>query len=148
MRFSKFKGIIFDLDGTLITSSHVWSDIDIKFLAKRGLNVPENYFKAVSTMNFTAAAEYTNNLFNLNEKIEDIAAEWHEMAYDEYAHHISLKKGAKDFLNFLKENGVKLALATAASKELLRAVLKNNQVYELFDFFASTNDVKRGKRIP
>lgn len=82
MRFSKFKGIIFDLDGTLITSSHVWSDIDIKFLAKRGLNVPENYFKAVSTMNFTAAAEYTNNLFNLNEKLRISllsGMKWHMM---------------------------------------------------------------------
>lgn len=148
MRFSKFKGIIFDLDGTLINSSHVWSDIDVKFLAKRGLKVPENYFKAVSTMNFIAAAEYTNNLFNLNEKIEDIAAEWYEMAYDEYAHNISLKKGAKDFLNFLKENGVKLALATAASKELFEAVLRNNNVFHLFDFFASTNDVDRGKGFP
>ncbi|MDE6149597.1 MAG: HAD family phosphatase [Ruminococcus sp.] len=148
MRFSKFKGIIFDLDGTLINSSHVWSDIDIKFLAKRGLNVPENYFKAVSTMNFIAAAEYTNNLFNLNESIEDIAAEWYEMAYEEYAHNIFLKGGAKEFLNDLKENGVRIALATASSKELFEAVLRNNKVFYLFDFFASTNDVDRGKGFP
>ena len=25
------RGAIFDLDGTLIRSSHVWSDIDVKF---------------------------------------------------------------------------------------------------------------------
>ena len=148
MRFSKFKGIIFDLDGTLINSSHVWRDIDIKFLEKRGLKVPDNYFKAVSTMNFSEAAEYTNNLFNLNESLEDIALEWYEMAYEEYAHNIFLKEGAKDFLKGLKENGVKIALATASSKELYEAVLKNNEVFQLFDFFASTNDVARGKGFP
>lgn len=148
MRFSKFKGIIFDLDGTLINSSHVWSDIDIKFLEKRGLKVPDNYFKAVSTMNFSEAAEYTNNLFNLNESLEDIASEWYEMAYEEYAHNIFLKDGARNFLKGLKENGVKIALATASSKELYEAVLKNNKVFQLFDFFASTNDVSRGKGFP
>lgn len=123
MKFSKFKGIIFDLDGTLINSSHVWSDIDIKFLAKRGLKVPENYFKAVSTMNFSEAAEYTNTLFNLNESLEDIASEWYEMAYYEYAHNIFLKDGAEDFLNGLKENGVKIALATAVKPPALAPVI-------------------------
>ena len=46
------RGAIFDLDGTLIRSSHVWSDIDVKFLAKRGFEVPEEYFKKISCMNF------------------------------------------------------------------------------------------------
>ncbi|MBQ9375688.1 MAG: HAD family phosphatase [Ruminococcus sp.] len=148
MEFSKIKGIIFDLDGTLIDSSHVWSDIDIMFLAKRGFEVPDDYFKMVSTMNFTQAAVYTIERFNLDEKVEDICAEWHDMAYDEYAHHIKLKAGVYDFLHKLKENNLKIALATASSKELYEAVLKNNGVYELFDFFASTNDVKRGKGFP
>lgn len=148
MEFSNFKGIIFDLDGTLINSSHVWTDIDRKFLAKRGFDVPPDYFKAVSTMNFTAAAEYTNNRFNLNESLEDIADEWYSMAYQEYANNILLKDGAYEFLNDLKEQGVKIALATASSKELYEAVLKNNSVFDLFDFFASTNDVARGKGFP
>lgn len=148
MNFSKFNGIIFDLDGTLIKSSHVWSDIDKKFMAKRGLKVPDDYFKAVSTMNFSEAAIFTNNLFKLNEKPEDIAAEWYEMAYDEYAHNIFLKEDAGDFLKGLNEKGIKIALATASSQELYEAVLKNNGVYHLFDFFASTNQVKRGKGYP
>lgn len=148
MEFSKFKGIIFDLDGTLIESSHVWSDIDIRFLAKRGYDVPADYFKMVSTMNFTEAAKYTISRFDLKETVEDISLEWYEMAYYEYAHNILLKKGVYDFLQALKDKNVKIALATASSKDLYEAVLKNNGVYHLFDFFASTNDVKRGKGFP
>lgn len=148
MDFSKFKGIIFDLDGTLINSSHVWSDIDVRFLAKRGFDVPLNYFKVVSSMNFREAATYTKEYFHLDESIEEISAEWLSMAKDEYAHNILLKPGAEEFLKHLKGMNIKIALATASSKELYEAVLKNNKVYDFFDFFASTDQVSRGKGFP
>lgn len=148
MKFSQFKGVIFDLDGTLVDSGHVWEDIDIKFLSKRGFNVPEGYFKSVSTMNFRQAAEYTNDFFGLNEKAEDMIAEWHQMAIDEYSHNILIKGGADKFLKKLKDKNIKIALATASAKSLYEAVLKNNGIYEYFDFFASTEQVKRGKGFP
>lgn len=148
MKITDFKGVIFDLDGTLVNSSHVWSDIDVKFLAKRGFSVPDDYFKQVSAMNFQAAAEYTNKRFSLNENISDIIAEWYSMAIYEYSHNIRLKPDAEKFLKKLHDSGIKIALATASSKELYEAVLKNNGVYGLFDFFASTDQVKHGKGFP
>ena len=59
MDFTKFKGIIFDLDGTLVESNGVWSQIDIDFLGKRGFAVPDDYGKVVSAMDFRQAAIYT-----------------------------------------------------------------------------------------
>ena len=47
MDIKDFKGHIFDLDGTLTRSNHVWSKIDEEFLGKRGIKVPEDYFKQV-----------------------------------------------------------------------------------------------------
>ena len=38
----KIKGVIFDLDGTLLSSTDVWRKIDVEFLGKRGLEVPED----------------------------------------------------------------------------------------------------------
>ena len=58
-KMSAFKGHIFDLDGTLIMSNDVWTDVDLHFLGKRGLSVPEDYSKALSVMNFDQAAIYT-----------------------------------------------------------------------------------------
>ena len=37
------KGAIFDLDGTLLNSLHVWAQIDIRFLGKRGISATEDY---------------------------------------------------------------------------------------------------------
>ena len=139
------RAVIFDLDGTLIVSSHVWSDIDKKFLAKRGLEVPEDYFKRISCMNFSEGAEYTIERFGLEEDPEDIIAEWFGMARYEYEHNIRMKEGAAEYLRSLKARGIKLGLATASSPLLYEPVLKNNGVYDLFDAFASTEEVSRSK---
>lgn len=144
----RFDGVIFDLDGTLIRSSHVWSDIDVKFLSKRGFDVPEDYFKQISCMNFREGAVYTIKRFGLDENPDDVIAEWRDMALHEYAHNIKMKEGAADFLRAVKASGVKIALATASSPELYTAVLKNNGVFEYFDAFASTEEVCRSKVFP
>ncbi len=139
------RAVIFDLDGTLIISSHVWGDIDRKFLSKRGLEVPEDYFKRISCMNFNEGAVYTIERFGLDERPEDIIEEWFSMARFEYEHNIKMKDGAADYLRRLKSRGIKLGLATASSPQLYIPVLKNNGVYDLFDAFASTEEVSRSK---
>lgn len=42
------KGAIFDLDGTLLDSMGVWDQVDIDFLSKRGIDVPDDYMTKVS----------------------------------------------------------------------------------------------------
>ena len=146
--FKTFKGVIFDLDGTLIESGDVWTQIDIDFLGKRGFAVPENYGKAVSAMDFRQAAIYTKQLFSLPETIEEIAAEWRDMAIWHYTNDIPEVSGAQQFVKQLHAAGVKLALATASSQELYTPVLKRCGMYEYFSEFVTTSQVERGKGFP
>lgn len=148
MDISNVKGVIFDLDGTIVESNQVWSDIDRKFLGKRGIAVPKDYFKSVCAMNFSQAARYTKERFSLKESEEEIMKEWEEMSVYEYANCIELVKGTKDFIVRLKSKGVKIALATAAGEVLYKAVLMKNDIYKYFDAFATTSQVKRGKGYP
>ena len=53
------KGAIFDLDGTLLDSMGVWDQVDIDFLSKRGIDVPDDYMTKVAAMQFRQIAEYT-----------------------------------------------------------------------------------------
>lgn len=41
----EFTGAIFDLDGTLLDSMWVWEQIDVDFLSRRGIDLPEDYLK-------------------------------------------------------------------------------------------------------
>ena len=148
MDIKDFKGHIFDLDGTLTRSNHVWSKIDEEFLGKRGIKVPEDYFKQVSAMNFEQAAVYTNDRFSLGENIQDIMKEWFDMAVYEYTNVIELCGNAGEYVRKLKEQGRKIALATASTEELYKPVLKRNGILDQFDCFVSTEQVKRVKGFP
>ena len=46
------KAAIFDLDGTLLDSMGVWDQVDIDFLGRRGIEVPDDYMTKVSAMQF------------------------------------------------------------------------------------------------
>lgn len=143
-----FKAAIFDLDGTVLDSMHVWRKVDENFLKKRGIEVTAEYTNAVSSMNFDQAADYTIKKYLLKETLQEVIEEWKSMVDCEYKSNIRLKKGALKYLLKLKSDGKKLGVASALSFELMESVLKNNNIYHLFDAFSATSEVKRGKGFP
>lgn len=142
------KGAIFDLDGTLLDSMDVWKQIDVRFLEKRGITATEEYSQRVAQLGFRAAAEYTIDLFRLEEDAADIVDEWNQMADAAYASEIGMKPFAKEYLQHLKNCNVKLGVATALHPKSIEAVLKNNGIYQLFASFTTLHEVTRGKGFP
>ena len=74
-----FNAAIFDLDGTILDSMDVWEHIDIQFLKKRNLPVPENYVTEICARSFEEAAQYTIDLLGLQETVEGIIEEWNNI---------------------------------------------------------------------
>ena len=44
---SRFKAVIFDLDGTLLDSMWLWREIDIEYLGGLGTDIPDDLQKAI-----------------------------------------------------------------------------------------------------
>lgn len=143
-----FKGAIFDLDGTLIDSMSVWEEIDREFLKNRNISIPPDYIEKINSMSFKEVAKYTIEKFNLKESEEELIKEWNEMAIYEYSNKIKLKPNVKEYLEKLKENNIKIGLATSSPKSLYEPVLKNNHIYDYFDALNSLEDVQRDKNYP
>lgn len=142
------KGAIFDLDGTLVDSMWVWSQIDIDYLKMKGYSMPKNLRNEISHLSFSQTAVYFKETFNLDDSIEKISDDWHNMAFNHYSNTVKLKLGVKDFLNSLKSFKIKIALATSNSIPLLEACLKNNGIYDYFDSITTTDEVSNGKDCP
>lgn len=142
------KTYIFDLDGTLLDSMHVWEQIDIEFLMKRGFLVPADYKYAVGSLSFKEAAQYTIKRFLLPDSVEQLCLEWLKMAEYAYSHTVPLKPYAKEYITLLKTFPVKLAVATSLSKPLYEAALKNHQLYNAFDVICCTEEINIGKSKP
>ena len=143
-----FSAAIFDLDGTLLDSMHVWEKIDIDFLFKRGIPVPDDYARTIAALSFQEVARYTIDRFSLETTEEEIMREWREMARHAYANEVRLKPHAKEYLTALKARGIKLATATSLHPELSEPALRNNGIYDFFDAHCSADEVGRGKEFP
>ena len=135
-----FQAALFDLDGTLLNSMYVWAEVDRRYFAEKGIPMPEDYPRALSGLSYRQSAEYTRARFGFPESWEEIVATWTRMSREEYHCRVGLKPGSREYLQYLKKQGVKLAVTTALPPDLYEECLKRNGVYDLFDAFCSTKE--------
>ena len=83
-----------------------------RFLGKYGYSCPPELQKTIEGMGFTETAVYFKERFSLPLSIEEIKQIWTEMSIDKYRNEVPLKPGAKEFLTYLKEHGIKAGIAT------------------------------------
>ena len=50
------EAVIFDLDGTLINSMSIWTDIDKQFFGERGVPIPSDLSKQIDGLSFHQTA--------------------------------------------------------------------------------------------
>ncbi len=143
----EFSAAIFDLDGTLIDSNSVWEKIDRILLQKRGINCTDEFVHRLTAMTYEDAAEEMHKL-GVKESTEELIKEFNALAVSEYRYNIFLKEGVRDYLDYLKRRGIKLAVATASPDSLYEPVLRNNHVYSFFDVFCTTGRVGKSKDFP
>lgn len=144
----KYKAIIFDLDGTLVDSMWIWKQIDIDFLAARGIPLPSDLQREIEGMSFSETAEYFKKRFNLSENAEDIKAEWVRDSTHHYFSNAPLKAGVVEFLEKATSMGMKLGIATSNSKELAQGILKHHGVLHHFDTIRTSCEVESSKPSP
>lgn len=148
MNLKNYRGFIFDLDRTLLNSAGVWEQIDVKFLAKRGLTVPDDYCAAICAFGLAETAAYTIKRFSLPESPEALIAEWTEMARIAYSREIHIFPHVHELLALLKSQGVKIAAATTNHQELYLPALANNDIAVFFDAISDSAMAGCGKEKP
>ena len=135
------KAAIFDLDGTLLDSMGVWDQVDIDFLGKRGIEVPNDYMGKVASMEFRQIAQYTIHRFRLDDTPEALMQEWNDMALEAYGTVVEAKPHAHEYLQYLKATGAKLAVATSLPPSLRSHAMEHVGITPYFDAVCSVDEV-------
>lgn len=141
------KAALFDLDGTLLDSMWVWNRVDQLFFERHGIEMPADYPAAISGMSYMATAEYTKARFALSQSAEDIAAEWTRDSIREYTEHVKLKPGSAEFIDRLRDRGLKLCVVTASRRELYAPCLARNGILDKFEFVLTTDEAGGGSKL-
>ncbi len=142
------KGIIFDLDGTMVDSMWMWRDIDMEFMRAHQLPYTENLERDIEGMSFRETAGYFVRTYALTQTIEELMAIWVDMAMDKYMHEVPAKPGLPAFLREMKRRGHRMGIATSNDRKLLDAAANAHGFYDYIDEVLTANEVARGKPAP
>lgn len=140
--------MIFDLDGTLLDSMGIWSEIGSNYLSSLGYQIKEGLREDTRALSLFQAAAYMKKTYSLKESTDEIMESINEMISNYYYNVLTPKEGARDLLEFLKKEDVPLSLATATASHLVEAALDRLDLRKYFISVYSCVDVGKGKDDP
>ncbi len=144
----KVRGVILDLDGTLLDSMPLWHEIDLQFLSENGIEPPENISEIVGKMSITEWAEYFIREFSMPYTPEYVIRRIEEMAETAYRESIPLKPHVSAFLDALDAAGLPYGIATATYRNSADAALRRLGLLDRMQFVLTGEDVQEGKTSP
>lgn len=138
-------GAIFDFDGTLFDSMHVWKGIRDRYFEYIGLKLTkedEELFRGVYLRESLILAK---EHFSLKESYDELFSKFFEYIEKRYLSEAKPKNDIIEFLERLKKKGVKMGIATATGETALIAVLKKYGMREYFSSIISIYTVDAPK---
>ncbi len=145
---SRFKGAIFDMDGTILDSMGCWRSLNAEFLRKRGLEIPEEIRGQEMITHSGAAAKLYLQKFELGMTFDEIIREMEDDMRPLYLDVIQPKPGALKLLRDLKAAGLTMCVATLTPQPVAEMALRRHGVLDLFEFVVCGGDTGLRKSSP
>ena len=142
------KGAIFDLDGTLFDSMFIWDTAGEVYLRSMGIEPRGDLQKVLKPMSLLQSANYIREKYGLSLTVEEIMDGIIRTVEDFYFHTVQPKEGVVVFLEQMKNQGVKMCIATATDRYQAQAALKRCGMEAFFSEIFTCTDVGHGKDEP
>lgn len=146
---SMIKLVIFDVDGTLVDSEVVFVKAAIKNMEVNGYNIPMSAIMGIIGQNRVAGQKLIESTqddsFDYDKYIKNYEKIRSEILEKEP---LKLKKGALNILNYCKEHGIRMAIATSTYREKQVKILTNLGIIDYFDYMVFGDEIKNSKPAP
>ena len=145
----ELKAVVFDMDGVIFDSERKVVECWIEIAAKYGIKDMEKLCrKCLGTNSIETrrlALEFYGEDFPYDERKAEQSALYHER-YD--GGRLPMKVGVKELLDFLKEKGLKIALASSTRRVVVENQLRDAGILPYFDKVVCGDMVSHSKPHP
>ena len=140
----KLDGILLDVDGTLVHSNDAHASAWSEALGEKGRHVPATAIRPFIGM---GADKLLPRLGIDPDSSEGKALTERRGAIfvDVYVPRLCATRGARDLVTRLRQEGLRLVVATSARKEELQAILTQVGLSDLMELTTSSDDVEKSK---
>lgn len=144
----KPKGIIFDIDGTLLDSNTAHAQAWVEALKEFGYDVPFEKMRKLIGMGGDKLLPEAIKVEKDSPQGKEISERRTALFKEKYLPSLKATSGARNLLSQLKQAGVKLVIATSAKDNELDGLLKAGQIGEFFEEKTTSSDAKNSKPDP
>ena len=144
---SRVEAVVFDLDGVIVDSEHVWDEVREQLARERGGRWHDRAQTDMMGMSSPEWSRYMHDVIGLTESPAEIDEEVVRRMLDRYAERLPLIDGAVDAVARLAAS-FRLGLASSSNRSVIDAVLDVSGLAPLFGATVSSEEVARGKPAP
>jgi len=141
------EAVIFDLDGVLVDSEHVWDEVREELARERGGRWHDRAQADMMGMSSIEWSRYMHDVIGLADSPEEIDAEVVRRMRARYAVELPLVEGGVEAVRRLAAD-FRLGLASSSNRPIIDTVLDAAGIALLFEAVVSSEEVARGKPAP
>lgn len=139
--------IVFDLDGTLTDTEHLWDEVRRGLATEDGRPWPDEASEAMMGMSTQEWSTYLTEEVGLNSSPEDSARRTIEGLRQRYASGLPVIDGAVEAVRRMAELAP-LGIASSSPRVLIEAAVEAMGLADVVPVRVSTEEVERGKPAP
>ncbi|MGH3035680.1 MAG: HAD family hydrolase [Gaiellaceae bacterium] len=141
------EAVVFDLDGVIVDSEHVWDEARQRLAEERGGRWHDRASRDMMGMSSVEWSRYMHEVIGLAESPEEINAEVVRRLAAVYREELPLLDGAVEAVEALGRRWP-LGLASSSNRELIDLVLRVSGLERWFAATVSSEEVPHGKPAP
>ena len=142
------KGIIFDVDGTLVDSNDAHAESWVDTFAEAGYEVPFSSVRPLIGMGADKLLPRTIGISSESEEGKKLIKRRSEIFKTSYMPRLRALPGSRELVQRVKKDGLKAIVATSARDQELKDLLKAARVDDLMEERATASDAKKSKPDP
>ena len=146
---NKIKAVLFDMDGVIFDTEREYLKEWEVIFKKYGYKMKKEIYISVMGRGRKKVKEIFKEKFGEDLPIDKMYIEKDKMLKEAVENNkVPLKEGALELLEFLKENGYKIALATSAKRERVKIQVRHAKIENIFDVIVCSEDITNLKPDP